>query len=113
MTQLVLHGMRRATDRVQLLARGTGQVPDISSLVPAEFGGPATPEEQRHATISCIIPAYNEQSTIGDVVSISVLWVCQLAPLDCWLRFMRKASGLPKVFASSMNFVQDGWWRRI
>ena len=69
MTQLVLHGMRRATDRVQLLARGTGQVPDISSLVPAEFGGPATPEEQRHATISCIIPAYNEQSTIGDVLS--------------------------------------------
>lgn len=68
MTQLVLHGMRRATDRVQLLARGTGQVPDISSLVPAEFGGPATPEEQRHATISCIIPAYNEQSTIGDVL---------------------------------------------
>ena len=69
MTQLVLHGMRRATDRVQLLARGTGQVPDISSLVPVEFGGPATPEEQRHATISCIIPAYNEQSTIGDVLS--------------------------------------------
>ncbi len=69
MTQLVLHGMRRATDRVQLLARGTGQVPDISSLVPAEFGGPATPEEQRHATISCIVPAYNEQSTISDVLS--------------------------------------------
>ncbi len=69
MTQLVLHGMRRATDRVQLLARGTGQVPDISSLVPAEFGGPTTSEEQRHATISCIIPAYNEQSTIGDVLS--------------------------------------------
>ena len=69
MTQLVLHGMRRANHRVQLLAPGTGQVPDISSLVPAEFGGPATPEEQRHATISCIIPAYNEQSTISDVLT--------------------------------------------
>jgi poly-beta-1,6-N-acetyl-D-glucosamine synthase len=68
-TQVVLHGMRRATDRVQLLARGTGQVPDISSLVPAEFGGPAAAEERRHATISCIIPAYNEQSTIADVLT--------------------------------------------
>ena len=69
MSQVVLHGMRRATDRVQLLAKGTAQVPDISSLVPAEFGGPQAAEERRHATISCVIPAYNEESTIADVLS--------------------------------------------
>ena len=69
MSQVVLHGMRRATDRVQLLARGTAQAPDISSLVPAEFGGPQAAEERRHATISCVIPAYNEESTIADVLS--------------------------------------------
>ena len=69
MSQVVLHGMRRATDRVQLLAKGTAQVPDISSLVPAEFGGPQAAEERRHATISCIIPAYNEESSIADVLS--------------------------------------------
>ena len=57
MTQLVVHGMRRATDRVQLLARGADEVRDISSLVPAEFSGRHHDEERRNATISCIIPA--------------------------------------------------------
>jgi poly-beta-1,6-N-acetyl-D-glucosamine synthase len=68
-TQVVLHGMRRATDRVQLLARGAQEVPDVSSLVPAEFGGPSASDERRHATISCIIPAYNEEGTIADVLT--------------------------------------------
>ncbi|SFL06576.1 glycosyltransferase family 2 protein [Geodermatophilus ruber] len=69
MTQVVLHGMRRATDRVHLLPRGVQDVPDISSLVPAEFGGGQATDERRHATISCIIPAYNEESTIADVLT--------------------------------------------
>ncbi|SEO43149.1 glycosyltransferase [Trujillonella endophytica] len=69
MTELVVHGMRRATDRVTLLARGDSNVPDISSLVPAEFGGSAADEQRRTATISCIIPAYNEESTIADVLT--------------------------------------------
>ena len=70
MTQLVVHGMRRSTDRVHLLARGGQQVPDISSLVPVEFGGSEEQQEQqRHATISCVIPAYNEESTIADVLT--------------------------------------------
>ena len=69
MTQVVLHGMRRATDRVQLLARGAQEVPDVSSLVPAEFGGRSASDERRHATISCIIPAYNEEGTIADVLT--------------------------------------------
>jgi biofilm PGA synthesis N-glycosyltransferase PgaC len=68
-SQLVVQGQRRATDRVHLLARGGQQVPDISSLVPAEFGGAQARDEQRHATISCIIPAYNEESTIADVLT--------------------------------------------
>jgi cellulose synthase/poly-beta-1,6-N-acetylglucosamine synthase-like glycosyltransferase len=68
-TQVVVHGMRRATDRVQLLARGTEQIRDITSLVPAEFNGRHSSEEPRHATISCIIPAYNEEATIGDVLT--------------------------------------------
>jgi poly-beta-1,6-N-acetyl-D-glucosamine synthase len=67
-TQLVVHGNRRSTDRTHLLARGGQQVPDISSLVPAEFGGTEAHEQQRHATISCVIPAYNEESTIADVL---------------------------------------------
>ncbi|MBM7808630.1 cellulose synthase/poly-beta-1,6-N-acetylglucosamine synthase-like glycosyltransferase [Geodermatophilus bullaregiensis] len=69
MTQLVIQGQRRATDRVHLLARGGQSVPDISSLVPEEFGGPQARDEQRHATISCVIPAYNEESTIADVLT--------------------------------------------
>jgi poly-beta-1,6-N-acetyl-D-glucosamine synthase len=68
-TDVVVHGMRRATDRVQLLARGTDEVRDITSLVPAEFAGRHSSEERRHATISCIIPAYNEEDTIGDVLT--------------------------------------------
>jgi biofilm PGA synthesis N-glycosyltransferase PgaC len=68
-TQVVLHGMRRATDRVTLLARGTQEVPDASPMVPDEFGGGQRTDERRHATISCIIPAYNEESTIADVLT--------------------------------------------
>jgi biofilm PGA synthesis N-glycosyltransferase PgaC len=68
-TQVVVHGMRRATDRVQLLARGADEVRDISSLVPADFAGRHADEERRHATISCIIPAYNEEDTIADVLT--------------------------------------------
>ena len=69
MTELVVHGMRRSTDRVTLLARGEQGIPDITSLVPAEFGGPTAEEQRRTATISCIIPAYNEESTIADVLT--------------------------------------------
>ncbi len=70
MTQLVVHGNRRSTDRVHLLARSSQEIPDISSLVPAEFGGAETPGQRpRHATISCVIPAYNEESTIADVLT--------------------------------------------
>lgn len=69
MTEVVVHGMRRATDRVQLLARGSEQVRDISSLVPAQFSGHRSAEEPRHATISCVIPAYNEEETIADVLT--------------------------------------------
>jgi cellulose synthase/poly-beta-1,6-N-acetylglucosamine synthase-like glycosyltransferase len=68
-TQLVVHGMRRTTDRVHLLARGDQNVPDISSLVPEEFGGRGAEEQRRTATISAIIPAYNEESTIADVLT--------------------------------------------
>jgi cellulose synthase/poly-beta-1,6-N-acetylglucosamine synthase-like glycosyltransferase len=68
-TELVVHGMRRSTDRVTLLARGEQGIPDITSLVPAEFGGPTAEEQRRTATISCIIPAYNEESTIADVLT--------------------------------------------
>ncbi|SDO54410.1 Glycosyltransferase, catalytic subunit of cellulose synthase and poly-beta-1,6-N-acetylglucosamine synthase [Klenkia soli] len=69
MTDVVVHGMRRATDRVNLLARSGGEVPDISSLVPEEFGGRHSEEQRRHATISCVIPAYNEEGTIGAVLT--------------------------------------------
>jgi cellulose synthase/poly-beta-1,6-N-acetylglucosamine synthase-like glycosyltransferase len=69
-TQLVVNSMRRSTDRVHLLARGEQGVPDISSLVPAQFGGPEVRDQApRHATISCVIPAYNEESTIADVLT--------------------------------------------
>lgn len=69
MTEVVVHGMRRATDRVQLLARGQQAAQGISSLVPAQFDGRQSSEERRHATISCIIPAYNEEDTIADVLT--------------------------------------------
>ncbi|MGY1721250.1 glycosyltransferase family 2 protein [Blastococcus sp. SYSU DS0552] len=69
MTEVVLHGMRRATDRVHLLARSGQEVVDVSSLVPDEFGGGQAHHERRHATISCIIPAYNEEATISDVLT--------------------------------------------
>lgn len=74
-------GLRRATDRQILLPRSTkaGPLalppapPQLSELESVEAlsgeiatvtasGGP------RHATISCIIPCYNEQDTIGDVL---------------------------------------------
>ena len=70
-------GLRRATDRRILLARSTkagplalpAAVPQLALLEAAE----AVAEEiaaakPRHATISCIIPCYNEQDTIGDVL---------------------------------------------
>lgn len=69
MTQVVLHGGRRTSDRVQLLARSNPEFRDISSLVPAEFGGGQGHHERRNARISCIIPAYNEESTISDVLT--------------------------------------------
>ena len=63
-------GMRRATDLVRLIprARSGEGVPDISSLVPAAeaLGGPS--HQARHATISCVIPCYNEQDTIAAVL---------------------------------------------
>jgi biofilm PGA synthesis N-glycosyltransferase PgaC len=72
-------GLRRATDRQILLPRSAKAgplalppaVPQLAELEAAEavsgeiaavIGGP------RHATISCIIPCYNEQDTIGDVL---------------------------------------------
>jgi cellulose synthase/poly-beta-1,6-N-acetylglucosamine synthase-like glycosyltransferase len=68
-SQIVVHGNRRATDRVHLLPRSAGTVRDISSLVPAQLTGSERGEQRRHATISCIIPAYNEQDTIADVLT--------------------------------------------
>jgi cellulose synthase/poly-beta-1,6-N-acetylglucosamine synthase-like glycosyltransferase len=62
------HHLRRATDRVQLTARGADVVPDITSLLPEDFADP-TRDLPRTATISCIIPAYNEEGTIADVLS--------------------------------------------
>ncbi|MEU4556910.1 glycosyltransferase family 2 protein [Actinoplanes sp. NPDC023936] len=71
-------GLRRATDRQILLPRSAKAGPLALPPVPAlaeleavettagEFAAAAaTP---RHATISCIIPCYNEQETIGDVL---------------------------------------------
>ena len=69
MTDVVVHGMRRATDRVHLLARGQQGTGPSTSLIPAQFDGRRASEERRHATISCIIPAYNEEDTIADVLS--------------------------------------------
>jgi biofilm PGA synthesis N-glycosyltransferase PgaC len=69
MTELVVPGMRRATDRIQLLARGTVVPPDISSLVPDEWADQRSGSERRTATISCIVPAYNEEGTIAAVLT--------------------------------------------
>jgi poly-beta-1,6-N-acetyl-D-glucosamine synthase len=62
------HHLRRATDRAQLVARGGASVPDITSLLPEDFADP-TRDAPRTATISCIIPAYNEEGTIADVLT--------------------------------------------
>ena len=59
---------RRATDRVALVARGDDPVHDITSLLPADFADP-TRDVPRTATISCIVPAYNEEETIADVLT--------------------------------------------
>ncbi|QXG76443.1 glycosyltransferase family 2 protein [Modestobacter sp. L9-4] len=69
MTELVVPGMRRATDRIQLLARGTVVPPDVSSLVPDEWADLRGGNERRTATISCIVPAYNEEGTIAAVLT--------------------------------------------
>ncbi|GAA1604862.1 glycosyltransferase family 2 protein [Actinoplanes couchii] len=71
-------GLRRAGDRQILLPRSAKAGPlalpsvpklheleaveTVSGEIAASSGGP------RHATISCIIPCYNEQDTIGDVL---------------------------------------------
>jgi poly-beta-1,6-N-acetyl-D-glucosamine synthase len=60
--------MRRTTDRVQLLARTGSPDADLSSLLPAEYVESDRAHSRRHATISCIIPAYNEQDSIADVL---------------------------------------------
>lgn len=65
----VIPHMRRATDRVQLLARGSGSGGNFAALVPAQFVQQDSGDSRRHATISCIIPAYNEQDTIADVLT--------------------------------------------
>ena len=71
-------GLRRATDRQILLPRSAKAgplalpaVPQLAELETVETvageiaAATATP---RHATISCIIPCYNEQDTIADVL---------------------------------------------
>src|SRR5262245_37356083 len=74
-------GLRRATDRQILLPRSAKAgplalppaVPQLAELEAVEVisgeiavsSGNATP---RHATISCIIPCYNEQDTIAEVL---------------------------------------------
>jgi cellulose synthase/poly-beta-1,6-N-acetylglucosamine synthase-like glycosyltransferase len=65
---MLVHGLRRATDRVHLVARGTAAVPDISSLIPLQEGFEQHHDERRQATIACIIPAYNEEDSIADVL---------------------------------------------
>lgn len=73
-------GMRRSTDRIELVARTVGDLPEPETVVEAELVdeeglGALVPMRQRtgagprHATISCIIPCYNEQDTIADVLT--------------------------------------------
>ena len=40
-------------------------------------------------------------------------WPRQPAPLDCWFRFIRITSGVPRPRAWSMKVRHDGWWRRM
>ncbi|MEU4235721.1 glycosyltransferase family 2 protein [Actinoplanes sp. NPDC026619] len=74
-------GLRRATDRQILLPRSSKAgplalppaVPQLHELesietVAGEIAAAATVTGPRHATISCIIPCYNEQDTIADVI---------------------------------------------
>ena len=71
-------GLRRATDRQILLPRSSkagplalpqfaelDMVETISGEIAVAASANATP---RHATISCIIPCYNEQDTIAEVI---------------------------------------------
>jgi cellulose synthase/poly-beta-1,6-N-acetylglucosamine synthase-like glycosyltransferase len=62
-------GMRRSTDRVTLLARSGDDIPDVSTLVPEAFADWNPTSKRRHATIACVIPAYNEEGTIADVLT--------------------------------------------
>jgi biofilm PGA synthesis N-glycosyltransferase PgaC len=73
-------GLRRATDRQILLPRSARAgtlalppaVPQLAELEAVETVSgeiaTATNATPRHATISCIIPCYNEQETIADVL---------------------------------------------
>jgi poly-beta-1,6-N-acetyl-D-glucosamine synthase len=67
-SELVISGLRRATDRVHLVAGGTGAVPDISSLIPEQEGWEYRRDTRRQATIAAVIPAYNEEDSIADVL---------------------------------------------
>jgi biofilm PGA synthesis N-glycosyltransferase PgaC len=73
-------GLRRATDRQILLARSAKAAPlalppappQLAELVAIESAAgeiaAAASARPRHATISCIIPCYNEQDTIAEVL---------------------------------------------
>ncbi|MCY1139754.1 glycosyltransferase family 2 protein [Actinoplanes sp. Pm04-4] len=75
-------GLRRATDRQILLPRSAKAgplalppaVPQLHELeavetIAGEIAAAATSATPRNATISCIIPCYNEQDTIADVLT--------------------------------------------
>jgi len=68
-TDVEIHGKRRATDRVQLRARTAGEEIDLGAVVPIPRNARHSEDERRAATISCVIPAYNEESTIADVLT--------------------------------------------
>jgi cellulose synthase/poly-beta-1,6-N-acetylglucosamine synthase-like glycosyltransferase len=71
-------GLRRATDRQILLPRSSKAGPlalpqfadlDAVEVISGEIAAAATATATpRHATISCIIPCYNEQDTIAEVL---------------------------------------------
>ncbi len=69
---ITTRGMRRSTDRVTLLARSGDDVPDVSTLVPEQFAAWNTAASRRHATIACVIPAYNEEGTIAAVLHLDL-----------------------------------------